>query len=82
MAGTTHFEVILRRSGAGRTDRQRRTLLGLGLKRIGKSVRLKDTPAIRGMLYKVVHLVDVTVQQGEVPPVSARLRAAAATAAK
>lgn len=67
MAATKHFQVELKRSGAGRPDTQRRTLQGLGLTRFGKSVFLKDTPAIRGMLYKVVHLVDVTAIDGELP---------------
>jgi large subunit ribosomal protein L30 len=75
MAATKHFEVKLVRSGAGRTDRQRRTLAGLGLKRMNQVVFLGDSEAIRGMLYKVVHLVSVTPRTGEKPP-SAREKAA------
>jgi large subunit ribosomal protein L30 len=76
MAQTNHFEVTLVRSGAGRSDRQRRTLAGLGLKRLQQTVYLNDSPAIRGMLYKVVHLVTVKPVTGERPP-SARQKAAA-----
>lgn len=76
MASVQHFAVKLRRSGAGRALTQRLTLKGLGLTRFGKTVYLKDTPAIRGMLYKVVHLLDVQPHAGE-PPLSARGKAKA-----
>lgn len=62
-----HFEVKLRHSGVGRPDTQRRTLHGLGLERFGKVVFLKDTPAIRGMIKKVVHLVEVIPHDGPIP---------------
>jgi large subunit ribosomal protein L30 len=68
-----YFEVRLKMSGISRQTTQKKTLLGLGLNRFGKTVYLKDTPAIRGMLYKVVHLVDVTPKDGTPPP-SARER--------
>ena len=38
---------------------QRATLIGLGLNRIRKTSVLKDTPAVRGMIAKVQHLVRV-----------------------
>ena len=38
---------------------QRRTLIGLGLNRIGRVAELPDTPQIRGMLAKVKHLIKV-----------------------
>ena len=43
-----------------RRDRvQRETLVGLGLNKIGRSKELPDTPATRGMITKVKHLVRV-----------------------
>ena len=63
-----HFEVRLVRSGAGRSESQRKTLLGLGLKRVGKTVYLKDTLPIRGMLYKVGYLLSVVPKVGAPPP--------------
>jgi large subunit ribosomal protein L30 len=51
-------KVTLRRSPIGTSPRQRLTLRGLGLTRVGKSVILKDSPAVRGMLDKVAHLVE------------------------
>ena len=44
-------------SPIGRKHDQRETLIGLGLNRIRRTRVLEDTPAIRGMLFKVRHLV-------------------------
>ena len=46
-------------SAIGRQGRQRETLIGLGLNKIGRTRELEDTPAIRGMIAKVSHLVRV-----------------------
>jgi large subunit ribosomal protein L30 len=51
--------ITLKRSGIGRPPRQRATLRGLGLTKLHKTVVLMDTPETRGMLAKVIHLVDV-----------------------
>ena len=51
-------KIRLRRSAIGTSPRQRETLRGLGLKRVGKSVILKDSPAVRGMVRAVAHLVE------------------------
>ena len=47
------------RSAIGFGRRQRATLRGLGLRRIQHSVQVEDTPAVRGMIEKVKHLVEV-----------------------
>ena len=47
------------RSAIGYDRRQRATLRGLGLRRIHQTVELEDTPAVRGMIFKVRHLVKV-----------------------
>ena len=46
-------------SPIGREDYQLATLKGLGLNRINRSRVLEDTPAVRGMIQKVHHLVRV-----------------------
>lgn len=51
-------KLTLRRSAIGTTPRQRLTLRGLGLTRVGKSVIVKDSAPIRGMIRAVAHLVD------------------------
>lgn len=53
------LKVTLVKSGIGRPGTQRRTLTGLGLKKLHHSVVLMDTPAIRGMIRKVQHLLAV-----------------------
>ncbi len=50
-------------SAAGRKKEQRATLVGLGLNKINRTRELEDTPAVRGMIAKVHHLVRV---EGEV----------------
>jgi len=62
MAGK--LKVTQVRSGIGRPSDQRLTLRGLGLTRMHKSVVLKDTDAIRGMIRKVQHLVAVEPAEG------------------
>jgi large subunit ribosomal protein L30 len=51
------LKVTLVRSMIGRPEKHRRVLRGMGLTRINKTVELEDTPAIRGMIHKVSHLV-------------------------
>ena len=47
------------KSPIGRQSYQKKTLIGLGLNKIGRSSKLEDTPSIRGMINKVKHLVEV-----------------------
>ena len=56
MAKST-IKVIQIRSAIGREGSQRKTLIGLGLNKIGRVRELEDTPAVRGMINKVKHLV-------------------------
>ena len=51
------IKVIQIRSAIGREGSQRKTLIGLGLNKIGRVRELEDTPAVRGMINKVKHLV-------------------------
>ena len=46
-------------SPIGREASQRKTLIGLGLNKIGRRRSLEDTPAVRGMITKVSHLVRI-----------------------
>ena len=55
------IKVTLKKSVIGATKRQRDTVLGLGLKKLNQSKVLEDTPAIRGMITKVNHLVEFEV---------------------
>jgi large subunit ribosomal protein L30 len=53
------LKVTLVRSGTNRPQKQKDTIKGLGLTRMHKSVILEDTPAVRGMIRAVSHLVKV-----------------------
>ena len=53
------IKVTQTRSPIGRRHDQRETLIGLGLNKIRRSRVLEDSPAVRGMIYKVRHLVRV-----------------------
>lgn len=53
------------RSTIGKLEDQRRTVRALGLGKIRKSIIHNDTPSIRGMINKVVHLVQVEEVDGE-----------------
>ena len=54
-------KITIRQTGSPirRTKDQRATLAGLGLNRIGRVSTLEDTPAVRGMIAKVAHMVAV-----------------------
>ncbi len=47
------------KSQIGYDQKQRATIRGLGLRRLGQRVELEDTPSVRGMINKVRHLVVV-----------------------
>jgi large subunit ribosomal protein L30 len=51
-------------SPAGRKPGQRETLIGLGLNKMHRTRELPDTPAVRGMIRKVAHLVRVEGVRG------------------
>jgi large subunit ribosomal protein L30 len=53
------LKVTLVRSPIDRTQKQKDTVRGLGLRRLNHSAVLEDTPAVRGMIRKVAHLVTV-----------------------
>ena len=52
-------KVTQRRSKNGSDKRQLDTLRSLGLRRIGHTVEVQDTPQARGMLHRVRHLVRI-----------------------
>ncbi len=60
------LEITLKKSPIGRLPQHRVTLKTLGLTRLQKTVRHKETPAIAGMVRQVSHLVEVRqVPEGE-----------------
>jgi len=59
MASTKTIKIEQVGSAMRRHHTQRETLVGLGLNKIGRTRELPDTPATRGMISKVKHLVRV-----------------------
>ena len=47
-----------------RPSKQRETLIGLGLNKMHKTRELEDTPAVRGMVRKIPHLVEIIEERG------------------
>ena len=58
-ADTKKLTITLRKSVIGFNRNQATVVQSMGLRRIGSSVELPDTPATRGMILKVRHLVEV-----------------------
>ena len=54
------LRITWKKSAIGYRNNQKRTIEALGLKRLGHSVEQSDNRAVRGMITKVRHLVDVT----------------------
>ncbi len=53
------LKIKLVRSGIGRSARQKQVIRGLGFRRLNQTVARPDTPEIRGMIFKIRHLVEV-----------------------
>ena len=53
------IEITLKKSAIGRPSDQKAVLIGLGLKRLQQTVIRKDTVAIRGIVKKISHLIEV-----------------------
>jgi large subunit ribosomal protein L30 len=60
---TKTFEVKLKKSTIGCSPTQIKTIHALGLKKINQVVTKADNAANRGQLYKVQHLVEITVKK-------------------
>lgn len=52
--------IKLVKSKIGVPKKLRKVLVGIGLSKMNRSVIRQDTPAIRGMIFKVKHLIEVT----------------------
>ena len=53
------IQIKWKRSASGKPAYQRETLRGLGFKRLNQILTLPDRPEIRGMIARVIHLVEV-----------------------
>jgi large subunit ribosomal protein L30 len=62
MNGKKSVTVVQTASPIGRKPNQRETLRGLGLNKLHRQRVLEDTPAVRGMINKVKHLVRIVAE--------------------
>lgn len=53
------LKITQTRSAIGRPEKHRKVLAGLGLRGPGRTVEVENTPAFRGMVKKVIHLVSI-----------------------
>ncbi len=58
-ADTKKIKITLVKSGIARPGKHKAVLIGLGLRKLNRSVVRPDTPEVRGMISKVSHLVQV-----------------------
>jgi large subunit ribosomal protein L30 len=61
---TKTVRITLVKSPIGYTQRHKATIRALGLRRMHQTVEHEDSPSLRGMLYKVNHLVEVVEVEG------------------
>jgi large subunit ribosomal protein L30 len=59
----TRLQITWVKSAIGYSQRQKKTIRALGLHRLGDVVEQPDTPAVRGMVSKVSHLVRVETME-------------------
>lgn len=59
------LRIKLVRSSISAPEKLRKVLIGLGVRKTNSSVIRKDTPEIRGMIFKVKHMVEVTEVEEE-----------------
>jgi large subunit ribosomal protein L30 len=59
MTKNNQLKITLKKSIIGASETQKRTVKGLGLSKLNSTVVHDDTPTIRGMVNKVIHLVSL-----------------------
>jgi large subunit ribosomal protein L30 len=62
--GSKKLRVTLKRSVIGTNEAHRATVRGLGLRKVHDTRDLENTPAVRGMVKKVIHLVSASEVEG------------------
>lgn len=75
------LRIKLVRSPIGNTKRNRATVAALGLRKMHQTVVHQDTPAIRGMIHKVKHMLEVEVVADEAKAAAPKAKPAKAEAA-
>ena len=53
------IKVTLIKSPIGKSQKQRATIAGLGLKKLNETIEMSDTPEVRGMISKITHMLNI-----------------------
>lgn len=61
------LKITLKKSIIGKPEKHRRTVRSLGLRKLNRTVVLKDSPTVRGMVNRVSHLLEVKESSNETP---------------
>ena len=54
------IKVTLIKSPIGKSQKQRATIAGLGLKKLNETIEMSDTPEVRGMISKITHMLNIS----------------------
>lgn len=54
-----NITVVLKKSTISCTEKQKATIMGLGLRKLHSKRTLENTPAVRGMIKKVIHMLEI-----------------------
>jgi large subunit ribosomal protein L30 len=63
----TKLRITYSKSAIGYTERQKATVKALGFKRLYETIEQEDSPAIRGMINRISHLLTVEEVEAEKP---------------
>jgi large subunit ribosomal protein L30 len=61
MSGT--ITIKLKKSAITSTEKQKANVRGLGLKKVGATKTLENTPCVRGMIKKVIHMIHIVEEK-------------------
>jgi large subunit ribosomal protein L30 len=59
------LSITLKKSMIGKPEKHRRVVRSLGLRKLNKTIVLKDTPVVQGMIRKVSHMLEVEEKADE-----------------
>ena len=55
--------IKLKKSSISCTEKQKANVRGLGLRKVGSTKTLENTPSVRGMIKKIIHMVEIVEEK-------------------
>ena len=55
--------IKLKKSSISCTEKQKSNVRGLGLRKVGSTKTLENTPSVRGMIKKIIHMVEIVEEK-------------------